>query len=63
MNYMREAITLVNDHTGLTVANFERLIGLREQAKGEESAMIGKLVEAFIMQAPPDVLKQIVAVV
>lgn len=60
MNYIKEAMNLVNDSNGLTVSKFERLIELREQAKGHESALIGKLVETFILQAPPDVLKEIV---
>lgn len=63
MSYMEEAMKLVNDKTGLTVANFERLIWLREQAKGQEAALIGRMVESFIMKAPPEVLKHIVRMV
>ncbi|MBD0334894.1 MAG: hypothetical protein ICV62_05360 [Cyanobacteria bacterium Co-bin13] len=63
MNYLKEAMNLVNDSSGFTVSNFERLMELREAAKGEEAALIGKLVETFIMQAPPSVLKEIVGMV
>lgn len=60
MDYIKEAMNLVNDSNGFTVSKFERLIELREQAKGRESAMIGKMVETFILQAPPNVVKEIV---
>lgn len=63
MSYVEEAKKLVKDNAGLTISNFERLIWLREQAKGQEAALIGKMVESFIMQAPPDVLKHIVRIV
>jgi hypothetical protein len=60
MDYIKEAMNLVNDSNGFTVSKFERLIELREQAKGKESALIGKMVETFILQAPPNVVKEIV---
>lgn len=63
MDYMAEATKLLNDSSGLTVSNFEKLIWLREQSQGKQAVVIGKLVESFILKAPPEVLKQIVVMV
>lgn len=58
MKLLLEASKLLDNEKPSTAQFFE-LMRLRDQARGEESARIGALVEIFINNAPPDVLLEI----
>ncbi|HEY9880082.1 MAG TPA: hypothetical protein V6D29_16625 [Leptolyngbyaceae cyanobacterium] len=59
MKRLKEAMSLIEGPTDYTVSSFQKLTELRDNAVGDEAALLGRLVETFIAQAPPDILKQI----
>ena len=59
MNSLKEAVNLVVNTTGFTAANLQKLAALKDQAQGDEAAIIGKLIAVFTGEAPPTVLDQI----
>lgn len=58
MKLLLEATLLLGD-AKYTTATFQKLVELRQTASGDEANRIGRLVETFIAQSPPDVLRQI----
>lgn len=58
MKLLLEATLLLGD-AQYTTATFQRLVELRQSASGDEANRISRLVESFIAQSPPEVLKQI----
>ena len=58
MKLLLEATLLLGD-ANYTTANFQRLMELRQIASGDEANRIGRLVETFISQSPPEVVRQI----
>ncbi|HEY9878371.1 MAG TPA: hypothetical protein V6D29_07935 [Leptolyngbyaceae cyanobacterium] len=61
MKSLKEAMSLIEGK--YTVSSFQRLTELRDKAVGDEAACLGRLVETFIAQAPPDTLKQIMKMI
>ncbi|HEY9878628.1 MAG TPA: hypothetical protein V6D29_09250 [Leptolyngbyaceae cyanobacterium] len=63
MKPLQEAMRLVEGHAGYTLSSFQKLTELRDTAPRDEAAHIGRLVESFIAQAPPDIVKQILTAI
>lgn len=62
MKLLLEATLLLGD-ANYTTATFRKLLELRQTASGDEANRIGRLVETFIAQSPPDVLRQIMPLI
>ncbi|MBD0334369.1 MAG: hypothetical protein ICV62_02670 [Cyanobacteria bacterium Co-bin13] len=58
MELLKEANALFQK-ADYTVATFEKLVELQNQAAGIEVTRIGDLIEAFLAQAPLDVVMEI----
>ncbi|MBD2259416.1 hypothetical protein [Pseudanabaena sp. FACHB-2040] len=63
MKLLLEATLLFGENTNYTTSNFQKLMELRQVARGDEARRIGELVEKFISQSPPDVMKQIMSMI
>lgn len=63
MNLLKEAMSLIGSNGGYTSSSFQKLLELRDKARGDEAALIGRLVETFIEQAPADIMKQILGMI
>lgn len=59
MRLLLQALDLFANVENQSALQFRELMELRDQARGEEAAQIGKVVEAFIKQAPPDLVMEI----
>ncbi|MBD2258218.1 hypothetical protein [Pseudanabaena sp. FACHB-2040] len=63
MNLLKEAMSLAEDTAGYTLSSFQKLVELRDRAKGDEAALISRLVETFIAQAPANIVQQIMKMI